>query len=70
MRGRELASFEQEEVDTKMGEVNLMQEVSEDLIVGFDSHKDVKGALGLAQIPVEGESKKVGERGGLGDGGR
>jgi len=48
----------------------IMQEVSKDLIVGFNSHKDVKGALGLAQIPVEGESKKVGEGGGLGDGGR
>ena len=70
MGGRELATFEQEEVDAKMGEVNLMQEVSEDLVMGFDSHEDVKGALGLAQIPVEGESKKVGEGGGLGDGGR
>ena len=52
------------------GEVNLMQKVSEDLIMGFNRHKDVKGALSLAQIPVEGESKKVGEGGDLKDGGR
>ena len=52
------------------GEVDLMQKVSENLIMGFNRHKDVKGALSLAQIPVEGESKKVGEGGDLGDGGR
>ena len=65
-----MATFEQEEVDAKMGEVDLMQEVSEDLVMGFDSHEDIKGALGLAQVPVKGEAKKVREGGGLKDGGR
>ena len=65
-----MATFEQEEVDAKMDEVDLMQEVSEDLVMGFDSHEDIKGALGLAQVPVESEAKKVGEGGGLEDEGR
>ena len=47
-----MTSFEQEEMNSKMGEVNLMQKVSEDLIMGFNRHKDVKGALSLAQIPI------------------
>ena len=65
-----MATFEQEEVDAKMDEVDLMQEVGEDLIMSFDSHENVKGALGLAQVLVKGEAKKSREGGGLKDGGR
>jgi len=67
---RELATFKQEEVDAKVDEVDLVQEVSEDLIMSFDSHEDVKGALSLAQVSVKDEAKKGREGGGLKDGGR
>ena len=65
-----MATFKQEEVNAKVDEVDLVQEVSEDLIMSFDSHEDVKGALSLAQVSVKDEAKKGREGGGLKDGGR
>ena len=65
-----MATFKQEKVNAKMDEVDLVQEVGEDHIMRFDSHEDVKGALGLTQIFVKGEAKESRKGSGLEDGGR
>ena len=58
-RGSEDPSVEEREADTKVGAVNVPEEVSERVELRFDRRKDVESVLGKARVLSKGGVEKV-----------